>query len=322
MAKPLQVPWMAWMRLVRVPNTLTAATDVLAGAAIATGGWTPIPHLILLVLASICLYWSGMAWNDVIDVEEDRQYDRQRPIIQGHISLDAARRAAWALSGLGLLAAGLCSLLAFQSHHRDWPLSFIVALSLVALIRLYNSMWKETWIGPILMGLCRGLNVLLGISLVASQSNAMPPWTHRVEIWSLLLGQTLYILGVTLAARCEATLSNRASLIRGWLIALIGLACMAAGPFLKHAFHPQGVQPHWWYPLLIGLLAVPLVRRAIFAIRSLHPFSVQASIKNAILSIILFDAATVSLYAGVGEGMFCCLLILPSMWIGTRFRST
>ena len=63
----------AWAQLVRIPNTLTACADVLAGFTLVAGQWWTVTGitlpLVIVSIASICLYWAGMVLNDVNDIE-------------------------------------------------------------------------------------------------------------------------------------------------------------------------------------------------------------------------------------------------------------
>ena len=97
----------AWAQLVRVPNTLTSCADVLAGLALVVGAWNSTPKLlvplVVVSLASVCFYWAGMVLNDVHDLEKDKLQRRNGPLVDGRISIHAARLAGW-----GLLAGGWC----------------------------------------------------------------------------------------------------------------------------------------------------------------------------------------------------------------------
>ena len=77
------------------------------------------------------------------------------------------------------------------------------AFLLVAAILLYDAWLKRTWLGPIAMGTCRFLNVLLGLTAADSYSL---PWAARVYLASVV---GLYIVGVTWFARTEARLSSQ-----------------------------------------------------------------------------------------------------------------
>ena len=81
-----------FLKLIRLPNVLTAAADSLAGwllvggALGAVGGWLP------LAVASMVLYAAGMALNDVFDLEIDRVERPARPIPSGQVSRGFAIR--------------------------------------------------------------------------------------------------------------------------------------------------------------------------------------------------------------------------------------
>ena len=74
-------------------------------------------------------------------------------------------------------------------------LPLVLSLCLVAAILLYDGPLKRTWAGPAMMGLCRFLNVLLGVSV-----SGATPWPG----WHLAFVVGLYVAGVTWFARTEA----------------------------------------------------------------------------------------------------------------------
>src|SRR5439155_21764592 len=97
-------------------------------------------------------------------------------------------------------------------------LALPVAALLVGAIFAYDGWLKGTWAGPIAMGTCRFLNILLGLSILGR----WPP------AWGLLLAFVVgtYIAGVTWFARTEARLSSRQMLLAaaGVMLASIFLA--------------------------------------------------------------------------------------------------
>lgn len=138
-----------WLRLVRAPAGLTAIGDTVAGAAAAghslrRRAWT-------LPLASVALYWSGMALNDWSDRRLDAVERPERPIPAGEVRPGQALGAAIALSAAGTLLA------AAGDRGR-----LKVALPLVGAIWAYDLALKSTPAAPFGMAVCRGLNVLLG----------------------------------------------------------------------------------------------------------------------------------------------------------------
>src|SRR5947209_15340499 len=88
----------AYLQLIRLPNVLTAAADSLAGWLVVGGSLSEPRHWLPLISASMVLYASGTALNDVFDLEIDRAERPGRPLPSGRVAI---RIAAWS-GGLGL----------------------------------------------------------------------------------------------------------------------------------------------------------------------------------------------------------------------------
>ena len=116
--------------------------------------------LAMLIAASSLLYIAGVVLNDVFDLEIDRRERPERPMPSGRVSLDAARRLGWRLLVLGV-ALGTGAVF-FTGQLRPG----VVAALLATVILLYDAWLKRTPLGPLAMGACRMLNVLLGMSAV------------------------------------------------------------------------------------------------------------------------------------------------------------
>jgi len=140
----------AVMRLVRAPAALTVLGDTLAGAAAA--GRPLRGRRLALPLASVALYWAGMALNDYADRAVDARERPERPIPSGQVSPAQALGIASGLTmgGLTLAAAG---------GGRD---ALHIAAPLAGTIWAYDCWLKNTPAGPVGMAACRGLDVLLG----------------------------------------------------------------------------------------------------------------------------------------------------------------
>ncbi|MEO6086486.1 MAG: UbiA family prenyltransferase, partial [Umezawaea sp.] len=74
----------AYVELVRAPAALTVLGDTIAGAAVC--GNPLRGRRMLLPLASVSLYWSGMALNDWADRDLDAVERPERPVPSGRIS--------------------------------------------------------------------------------------------------------------------------------------------------------------------------------------------------------------------------------------------
>ena len=155
----------------------------------------------MLLAASSLLYISGVILNDVFDLEIDRQQRPERPLPSGRVSLAAARRLGWRLLVLGVLLGAGAGF--FVGHLRPG----VVAALLATCILLYDAWLKRTPLGPLAMGACRMLNVLLGM-------NALDAPLHAGH-WLVAGGIGVYVAGVTWFARRESEESSRVQLASG-----------------------------------------------------------------------------------------------------------
>ncbi|MEX1011168.1 MAG: UbiA-like protein EboC [Balneolaceae bacterium] len=182
----------AWLELSRPANIVTAFADILAGVSIAGGGLyllggSPVglaEGTGWLLLATFGLYGGGVVLNDVFDAELDQMERPERPIPSGRVTVVAA-----AIYGAGLLLLGLMAALQVSM------VSGGVALAVIAAILIYDIRAKKgDFTGPLVMGLCRSGNLLLGMSVVPS-ALIQTAWIGLMPL--------LYIFAVTLVSRGE-----------------------------------------------------------------------------------------------------------------------
>jgi 4-hydroxybenzoate polyprenyltransferase len=302
--------WPTYAQLVRLPNLPSALADICLGA-LATGSlperWLPF---VLLLPASACLYCGGMVFNDYFDVEQDRRERPFRPIPSGRVSLREA-----ALLGSALLAAGVVFALlagwsqALLADGRPSARPAPVAIFLVVAILLYDSWLKRTWAGPVAMGACRFLNVLLGVS--AAGTLAWP----RGAYLALVVG--LYIAGVTWFARTEARTSSQNALRGAAAVMLASLVLALPLPALPQPAHlPPGESSPLFPYLLVGLgflLGLPVWQ----AIVTPSPAQVQTAVKRCLMGLILLDAVLATALAST-VGLVLLVLLLPSLYLNYR----
>jgi hypothetical protein len=297
-----------WLRLVRLPNHATAVADVLAGYLIVAGlrvlDWPPVACW-LAISASVCFYAAGMVLNDVCDVELDRVERPERPLPSGAISVRQA-----ALVGSGLLAAGSAAACATAIAARSpWPA--LVGAALTAAVWLYDRHAKPTLAGPFVMGACRGLNWLLGMTAAGGAIGSL---------WTIPLGMALYVAGITLYARDEAGRSRVATLLGG--LAVMGLGLVIASRFIWPAVEagaklPESPLPASNWILLWGILGTSILLRGLLGVLDPSPGRVQAAVGNAIMSIITLDAVLVLAFCGERWAVVL-LLLLPLFLFGRR----
>jgi 4-hydroxybenzoate polyprenyltransferase len=182
---------LAWWQLLRAANVFTAASNVIAGFLIVRHSWRPAETLALLIGSSACLYLAGMVLNDVYDAELDAAERPERPIPAGHIPRTTASSAGYALLASGVLLSWLASM---SAGH---PMPGLIGILLAYAIVRYDRVLKSTWAGPLAMGWCRFLNVLLGASVALHITR---------EGWAIgyAVAIGLYTILLTHIARSEA----------------------------------------------------------------------------------------------------------------------
>ncbi|HCN09843.1 MAG TPA: hypothetical protein DIT01_18110 [Lentisphaeria bacterium] len=179
----------AWLALLRPPNLFTVPGDLVAGFAVAggvgAGLWSRLPWV---VAASLLLYASGLLLNDWCDRDVDAQERPSRPIPAGLV-----------LPNTVLAAAGAFGLVAVALAAGAGAMAVAMAVLLLVLIVFYNTAARRyAWLGVTVMGLCRGVNVLLGAAAVGC------PETYPQELVFAAALAALYIIVVATVAINEA----------------------------------------------------------------------------------------------------------------------
>src|SRR4029077_2842965 len=128
-------------RLVRLPNAFTAMADICLGALVTGALPERLAPFLFLLLASLCLYWAGMVWNDYFDLEQDKRERPFRPLASGRVSVATARRLGILLMALGLGCAGLADLANGGLRWKALPLAIALGLAIL----LYDGWLKRTW---------------------------------------------------------------------------------------------------------------------------------------------------------------------------------
>lgn len=299
---PDQSRWLTFARLLRLPNVFTAFADIaLAGcAAGVVVGRSSV--FVLLLLASGCLYLGGMVWNDVFDLDEDRKARPFRPLPNGAVRVRTAVVLALALTLAGVGFAALADGLASPT--------LLIAGVLAVNIVLYDGVLKHFWIGPVAMGGCRFLNVLMGgYAFFPSSTPDLLPW-HLAAVVGL------YIVGVTWFARTEEGVSRKGPLIGATAVMLTAVGLAATVPL---HFKP-GTTP-WYFPYCVAAFGFFIAGPVVAAIRQPIPRRVQAGVKRCIFGLVVLDAALATAFVG-WPGLLIVPLLLPAIWLGKKVYST
>lgn len=307
--------WWAYFELLRFPAVFTVVADVMMGFLVTRGDLQPLPAFALLVIASSCLYLSGMVLNDVYDVDVDASERPERPIPSGRIARIAGARLGRSLFGAGF---GMIWLVSFLVG--NWSLGIPGSL-LAAMIWFYDAYAKRTPLAPFLMGGCRCLNVILAI-YVANFAN--PPFSDRIGTASegiITMGVAVYIAGVTWFASTEARRSGRWHLIAGMVTILAGLCFYAASPLVIHS-RPTlvSLSALSWAILWLAIAGV-ILRRCAIAIANPEPRLVQIAVRSALRSLVVIDAAIVLGFCGATWGWAVLAMLVPMLLL-ERWAST
>ncbi len=283
--------------------------DVSAAFLLVSQGPYPVGRFALVVVAGVSLYWAGMILNDVFDIDRDRQERPSRPIPSGQIPLVHAKWAGWGLLVLGVVLAAACGYLPVENAPATW-LPAAVGIVLAAMVVAYDGPLKATLLAPAAMGSCRVLSFLLGASPCLSVMDG--PWFPKYVI-AIALGFGIYVMGITTMARHEATGGPSANLSTGLLLILIGAAVLAFAP--RTAVNPVGwhISPANGFPIMIGMISLPVVLRGVRAVSDPTPAKIQATIRVGILTIIPLAASFACLGAGLGWGLAVFSLEIPSI---------
>ena len=296
----------AHVRLMRPANIITAIADVLAGFAVSGAALevfssrdpesSLLYSLLWLTLSTIGLYGGGIVFNDVFDAELDRKERPERPIPSGEASVVSASMLASLLLLAGIVAAFQVSLF-----------SGIIAMIVAALAVLYDAWGKHQLIfGPVNMGLCRGGNLLLGVSAIPGAVE---------DMWLLALIPVVYIAAITMISRGEVHGGNRKALIGGALMYGTIIAVLIFLAFLSEI--------EWWQVLPFVLLFAYFIFPPLFkAMKNREPQFIGKAVKAGVISLIILNASLASAFAGWMYGIGVLILLPISLRIAKKFAVT
>ncbi|NNF19835.1 MAG: UbiA-like protein EboC, partial [Flavobacteriaceae bacterium] len=212
--------------------------------------------------------------------ETDRLERPERPIPSGLIPRNSATIFGAVLLIGGILAAYTAS-----------PISGLVALVLALAILLYDAFSKKyTFLGPLNMGVCRGLNLLLGIS-VAGVIN---------ELWYCII-PILYIFAITLISRGEVHGNNKGHIIWAAVLYAIVLLCVIYAVTINAENISLG--------LIFSLLLALLIYRPLWkAYKENSAANIKKAVMAGVISLIVLDASLAISFAPLWYAILILLL--------------
>lgn len=287
--------------LVRPANVVTAISDILAGVALSGVLSTafdrlPFNHLLLLCLSTSTLYAGGIVFNDVFDFETDKIERPERPLPSGEVSLQSASLFGIALLTIGLIAAALVSVI-----------SFYIAIGIIISALSYDKFFKHNLItGPIVMGTCRGLNLLLGMSLLGE---------NLPTLWFISFIPLVFIAAITLTSQGEVLGNNKLSIT---IALILDLAIFVAILFLGW----KGLLDFW------TVLPFALIWFGMNAYAKSRAISINTSeyimnaVKIGVISLIPLNASYAAGSSNWVGGIVVLTLLPLSLFLSKKFAVT
>ncbi len=293
----------AYLQILRPANILTAWADILLGFA-AAGGVTPDfwnnpilqSRLLWLLIATTGLYGGGITFNDIFDAQLDARERPERPIPSGR-----ATRTGAILLGSSFLLGGIIA--ATQVSLLSGLLATAVAIAALT----YNKFGKHhPLIGPLNMGLCRGGNLLLGVSAIPAMVG---------ERYFLALIPILYIAAITAISRGEIEGGTRQTGIMA-----LGLVGSALAGIVALCWLPEyQLLTSAPFATLLGFLVLPAFIRA-----TARPTAsnVMGAVRAGVLCLIVLDASIAAGFGGWLYGLSVLALLPISRQLAGLFAVT
>ncbi|MEH2062193.1 MAG: UbiA-like protein EboC [Nostoc sp.] len=300
--------WRGYLELMRPANIVTAWADILVGFAASGSGiiftklingeanFAILIPLAWLLLATTGLYGGGIVFNDVFDAELDAKERPNRAIPSGRVSRKNATLLGSILFAIGIIAA-------FQVSLLSGAIAIFITLSCL----LYDSLAKHhPFFGPLNMGLCRGSNLLLGVSAVPAIIG---------ERWYLALIPVLYIAAITAISQGEVHGGKKITGVLALLLIAIVLTTVLALGLLEEYTAIAAL------PFAV-LLAIRVLPNFIKAAREPIAENIRNAVKIGVLSLIVLDASIASGFAGLYYGLLVLTLLPISMKLAQLFAVT
>ena len=287
----------------RPANVVTAVADILAGVAIAGSvalfDNVSFNSILLLCLSTACLYGGGVVLNDVFDAELDKVERPERPIPCGLIKESSAGLFGILLLLLGITCAAFSREVLFSS-------STVIAGAIAIGAVLYDRWMKHhVFFGPLTMGICRGLNLLLGMSIIDGVIGIY---------WFFALVPVMYIFAITMISRGEVHGSNRMPL---YIAALLYILVVIA--ILLVSFYMETMPITLLFAaLFVYMIFIPLQK----AINKPEGRRIGKAVKAGVLSLIIMDAAWAASVGDWRMALFILILLPVSLGLARLFAVT
>jgi 4-hydroxybenzoate polyprenyltransferase len=250
---------------------------------------------LLLCLSTAALYGGGVVFNDVFDNSIDKVERPERPIPSGLISIREGINLGSVLLLSGVVAAFLVNLI-----------SGMIAISIATAAIVYNKWGKHlVFLGPLNMGLCRGLNLLLGVSILPG---AIISW------WFIAFASIIYISAITMISRGEVNGSSRSPLYGASFLYALVLGFIIYFALINNTFQ------------FVLILLVPfswmIFKPLVLAVKDPTGSNIGKAVKAGVIALILMDASWAAASGAFVMALIIVLLLPLSFWLARFFAVT
>lgn len=308
-----------YLILVRLPNVFTAPSNVLTGylAAVVPAANADALQLFLLLLSSILLYIAGIVFNDYFDIELDKRERPYRPLPSGGIT----KKVALLIAIISLISANI---LAFTASMSSLAVCIIMSVMVIG----YDYKLKNTFFGPIAMGIIRSLNIILGAS--PTLFVILIPYNHTnanfilARIIFVSLSLFVYVMAISLLSRKEVVTGEelegkhsytqtRQIIIISFLLVLAVILSISFAVFF-------GI---FKMNLFVSFVLFSAIMVITFKQTNYHnSLTIQNAIKHMVISIIVLDSIFITGLTGSYYGLLTLILALPSIFLARKFYVT
>lgn len=290
-----------YLQLMRPANIITALTNVASGIAASfyisrNENFLDYSNILGLLVTTTGLYGGGIVFNDFFDSNIDAIERPNRPIPSGSVTkLQAAILGAF-LFTIGLIAAFKVSLE-----------TFIVSLIICIFCFVYNIKTKHyPWLGGLTLAICRGLNLLLGTTII---DNGIK------YFWPLAFIPFGLTIAITSVSQIEVSGNDTSVLKKSigfYLVTIITLFT------LIYTFTNK-ISMYVLFLVLFVLVNGFYIQNAI---KSPIPINIQKVVKWGVLSFIILDAGIISSFSNFYYGLMIFCLLPVSIVLSKFFAVT
>ncbi|MDX2196482.1 MAG: UbiA-like protein EboC [Cytophagales bacterium] len=292
------------LQLARPANVITSIADVVAGYAIVAslaGIYIPNIDIIFLIIATSCLYAGGVVYNDVFDAKLDAVERPERPIPKGTVSLLQAQIWGAILLTIGVLAGYMVNVIAGA-----------IATLICIFALLYDKYSKHHIVfGPLNMGLCRGLNLCLGMAFIPS---------NLYNMYLIAIIPIIYTAAITLTSHGEVHNGGTRNLYIAAALLCLVYACQTY-IFVTYGTRSTDIRLYFQ----IFMLALPfsvLYHICVAIVRKAAPTYVMHAVKMAVINIIFIDVSWAACFGQYNFAFFMISLFFISRWLARIFAVT